>query len=60
MCPESGEGDGWGVGGKDGGDFFFVETVAAEVHIELVRDGLNIATDRMVVDDAQCGTRAMT
>ena len=60
MCPERGEGKGGGVGGKDGGDFFFVETVAAEVHIELVRDGLNIATDRMVFDDAQCGTRAMT
>lgn len=59
MCPERGEGDGGGVGGKDGGNFFFVETVAAELHIEFVGDGLNIAANRMVGDDAQRRTGAM-
>lgn len=59
MCPERGEGDGGGVGGKDGGNFFFVETVAAELHVELVGDGLNIAADGMVGDDTHRRTGAM-
>lgn len=59
MCPESGEGDGWGVGGKDGGDFFIAETIAAELHVKLVGDGLDIAADRMVGDDAHRRTGAM-
>lgn len=59
MCPERGEGDGGGVGGKDGGNFFIVETVAAELHIELVGDGLNIAADGMVGNDTQRRTGAM-
>ena len=59
MCPERGEGEGGGVGGKDGGNFFFVETVAAELHVELVGDGLNIAADGMVGNDTHRRTGAM-
>ena len=59
MCPESGEGEGGRVGGEDGGDFFIVEAVAAEVDVELVGDSLDVATDRMVGDDAHRRTGAM-
>ena len=59
MCPEGGEGEGGGVGGEDGGDFFVVETVVAEVQVEFFGDGLDVAADRMVGDDAQRRTGAM-
>ena len=59
MGPEGGEGEGGSIGGEDGGDFVVVETVAAEVHVQLIGDGLDVAADRVVGDNAQGGTGAM-